>query len=224
MFAFPRQAAFHRIVPKAKIYAHARISKRLKDLFVSQIGEILWSYKLAPDTLNLPASHGIQEIQVFELSLRTPEIDESVLETIDRAIPYPILFQLIHGEEIRTVASYKRPSDADSSKWVIEATFWGEAQPVAAPRSPLPVALDLSGLYEQILRTLIPLQARSGEPLRDQVQRYQSIQGKERSRQQLEASLSREKQFNRKVELNAAIRKLDDELKAIQSCPQIPAQ
>lgn len=224
MFALPKQAEFHRVVPKAKIYAHSRISKRLKELFVTQIGEIIWSHKLAPETINLPASHGIQEIQVFALTLRTPELDESVLETIDRSIPYPILFLLLHGEEIRTVFSYKRPSEADSSKWVIEAIFWGEPQPVTAPRAPLPVALDLSGLYEQILRTLIPIAPRPGESLRDQVQRYQSIQVKERALQQLETSLSREKQFNRKVELNAAIRKLIDELKTIQPCPKNQAQ
>jgi hypothetical protein len=216
MFALPKQAEFHRVVPKTKIYAHTRISKRLKELFVTQIGEILWSHKLAPETINLPASHGIQEIQVFELNLRTPELDESVLETIDRAIPYPILFHLLHGEEIRTVISYKRPSEADSSKWVIEATFWGEPQAVTAPRAPLPIALDLSGLYEQILRTLIPVSARPGESLRDQVQRYQSILGKERTLQQLETSLNREKQFNRKVELNAALRSLSQELETLK--------
>lgn len=215
MFAFPKQTEFHRVVPKTKIYAHTRISKRLKELFVTQIGEILWSHKLSPETINLPASHGILEIQVFELTLRTPELDESVLETIDRAIPYPILFQLLHGEEIRTVISYKRPSDADSSKWVIEATFWGDPQPVTNPRSSLPVALDLSGLYEQILRTLIPVTALPGEGLRDQVQRYQSIQAKERTLQQLETSLSREKQFNRKVEINASLRKLQSELQSL---------
>ena len=216
MFALPKQAEFHRVVPKAKIYAHSRISKRLKELFVTQIGEILWSHKLAPETINLPASHGIQEIQVFALTLRTPELDESVLETIDRAIPYPIIFQLLHGEEIRIVISYKRPSEADSSKWVIEAIFWGEPQPVTAPRAPLPVALDLSGLYEQILRTLIPIAPRPGESLRDQVQRYQSIQTKERTRQQLETSLSREKQFKRKVELNASLRSLSQELETLK--------
>jgi hypothetical protein len=216
MFAYPKQAEFNRIVPKNKIYTHTRLTKRVKELFITQIDEILWRYKLSPETINLPASHGIQEIQVFELNLRTPELDESVLETIDRAIPYPILFHLLQGEEIRTVISYKRPSEADSSKWVIEATFWGDPLPVSAPRAPLPVSLDLAGLYEQILRTLIPVRSRSGESLRDQVQRYQSIQGKERTLQQLEASLSREKQFNRKVELNAALRSHSQELETLK--------
>lgn len=42
--------------------------------------------------------------------------------------------------------------------------------------------------------------------LAQQVVRFQAIEAKTRDRQQLEARLNREKQFNRKVELNAALR------------------
>ena len=96
---------------------------------MAQVGEIVWKYKLSPETINLPARNGINEIQVFEIVLKTPELDEAVLQSMDKAIPFPLLFQLIHGEQIRFAASYKRPSDADSSKWVIEASFQTEPQP-----------------------------------------------------------------------------------------------
>ena len=55
MFAYPKQAEVNRVVPKIKIYAHAKPSKRVKELFVSEVGEILWKYKLSPETINLPA-------------------------------------------------------------------------------------------------------------------------------------------------------------------------
>ena len=38
MFAYPKKAEFNRVLPKSKIYAHARPGKAVKDLFVSQIG------------------------------------------------------------------------------------------------------------------------------------------------------------------------------------------
>ncbi len=215
MFSYPKQAEFNRIVPKNKIYAHAEPSKRVKELFVSEVGEILWKYKLSPETTNLPARHGITEIQVFEIALRTPELDEAVLQAMDRAIPFPLLFQFTHGDQIRFAASYKRPSEADSSKWVIEASFQAEPQPLAAERPPLPVALDLAGLYEHIVRRHIPLSPRAGESLADHVARFRAIEAKRRERQQLEARLGREKQFNRKVELNAAVRDLQSELNGL---------
>jgi hypothetical protein len=216
MFAYPKQAEFNRVVPKNKIYAHAKPSKRVRELFVSEVGEILWKYKLSPETTNLPARHGITEIEVFEIALRTPELDEAVLQAMERAIPFPLLFQFTHGDQIRFAASYKRPSDADSSKWVIEASFQTEPQPLAAERPPLPVALDLAGLYEHIVRRHIPLPPRAGESLADHVARFRAIEAKQRERQQLEAGLEREKQFNRKVDLNAALRSVSHELENLK--------
>lgn len=217
MFAYPKQAEFNRVLPKSKIYAHARPGKAVKALFVSQIGEIVWKYKLSPETINLPARHGISEIQVFEIALKAEELHEDVLRTIDKAIPFPILFQLTHGDRIRFAISYKRPSDADSSKWVIEASFATDWQPVSQERPSLPVALDLASLYEQVIRLHLPLPQRKGESLRDQVNRHASIQAKIRESQILEGRLKKEKQFNRKVEVNAALRTLNEEIASLQT-------
>lgn len=216
MFAYPKQADFNRAVPKTKIYAHARPSKRVKELFVAQVGEILWKYKLSPETINLPARKGINEIQVFEIALRTPQLDAAVLHAIDKAIPFPLVFQLTHAGQIRFAASYKRPSEADASKWVIEASFQTEPQPLDAERPRLPVALDLAGLYEQIVRRHIPLPPRTGEGIADQVARYNALLAKQKAQRQLEARLAQEKQFNRKVDLNAQLREVGAELALLQ--------
>lgn len=217
MFAYPKQAEFNRVVPKSKIYAHARATKRVKELFVSEVAEILWKYKLSPETTNLPAKHGITEIEVFEIALKTPEIDEAVIQAIDRAIPFPLLYQLTHGDQIRFAASFKRPSDSDSSKWVLGACFQTHPQSIEIKRPPLPIALDLAGLYEEIVRRHIPLPCRSGESLSEQVARYLAIKAKLRERRQLEGRLSQEKQFNRKVELNSELRALNAEVTSLQA-------
>ena len=215
MFAYPKQAEFNRVVPKNKIYAHAKPSKRVRELFVSEVGEILWKYKLSPETTNLAARNGITEIEVFEIALRTPELDEAVLQAMDRAIPFPLLFQLTYGSRVRFAASFKRPNDVDSSKWVIEASFLTEPKPITAERPPLPVALDLAGLYDQIVRRHIPLPQLKGESLANHVARFRAIETKRRERQQLQTRLEREKQFNRKVELNAQLRILDAQVAAL---------
>jgi hypothetical protein len=118
------------------------------------------------------------EIQVFEIALKTSQLDEAVLQAIDQAIPFPLLFQLTHGGHIRFAASYKRPSDADSSKWVIEARFRTEPQLLVAERPPLPVALDLAGLYEHIVRRHIPMPPRVGESLTEHVARFRATETK----------------------------------------------
>jgi hypothetical protein len=219
MFNYPKQAEFNRVVPKNKIYAHATVSKRLKELFVAQVAEIVWKYKLSPETTNLPARSGINEIQIFEIFLRTPVIDGSVLTAIDKAISFPLFFQLIHGDTIGFAGSYKRPSEVDGVKWVIEASFRTEPQPIAKDRPPLPVALDLASLYEQILRCHVPLSARHEEGIADQIGRYLALEAQVKRLHQLENRLAREKQFNRKVQFNGELREVRNKIDRLSTSP-----
>jgi hypothetical protein len=206
MYQFPKQAEFNKVLPKSKIYSHAKPGRGVRELFVSEINEIVWKFKLSPDTINLPAKDWIEEIQVFEIELKTQELDESVLLAIDKAIHFPILYQLRFQDQVKFVAGYKRPNEADVSKLVMEAYFESPWQLEDAPRGPLPMVLDLAALYEDILRSMIPIPRTSGESLRDQVSRVLEIRAKERQCQELESNLTKEKQFNRKVEINSALR------------------
>ena len=212
MFSYPPQTLFDRVLPKSKIYAHARPGRAVKELFVSRIAEIVWKHKLSPETLKLPARRSITEIQVFEIALKSEDGEAVLLRTIDKAIPFPILFQLTHADRIRFAASYKRPSDADASQWVIEDSFVLPWQSATVERPPLPVALDLAALYDQLIRRHIPLAPRPSESIRDQVARHLSFEAKQREAQQLESRLTKERQFNRKVELNAALRALQQQI------------
>lgn len=219
LFAYPKQAEFGRVLPKNKIYEHSGANTRLKDLFVEQVEQIVWRYKLAPETINLPAKPGVPEIQVFSIQLKTQELHRDVLRCIDGAVQFPIIFELTQsqGAEARTqvVAAYKRPSEADSANWVCSEYFESAWMPATAGRSPLPLTLDLAGLYEQLLRRLVPITARDQEPLRDLVARTEALLAKATEVAKAEARLSREKQFNRKVEINSTLRQLKAELEQL---------
>ena len=209
---YPKQATFGRVLPKNKIYEHSGANTRLKDLFVEQVEQIVWQYKLAPETINLPARGGVAEIEIFDIVLKTDALDEDVLRAIDRAIPLPIVFQLHHGQRTRMVAAHKRPSAGEAGKWVIDGYFAGEWQSTAAERRPLPIALDLHSLYEQLLRSLLPQAARPGESLPEQVERLTRLRSRQNEYTKMEARLHKEKQFNRKVALNAQLRELKTEV------------
>jgi superfamily II DNA or RNA helicase len=70
LFAFPPNAEFNRVIPKTKFYEHTSSTPSLKAKFVSQISQVVWSYKLAPETINLSPSEGVHEIQVFMITLK----------------------------------------------------------------------------------------------------------------------------------------------------------
>lgn len=215
LLSYPKQAAFNRALPKSKIYDYAKPSRSVRERFVAEVDQIVWKYKLAPETINLPGRPSVPEIQVFEVVQRTEELSESILRTIDKAIPFPICYELIYDSKIKGAAAYKRPNDSDSAKWVVDAYFETDWHAVDEPREALPVALDLESLYEQILRRHIDIPARRNESLKDHVARINMIRSKEADRVKLERRLGQEKQFNRKVELNHELRALTNELDSL---------
>lgn len=212
---YPAQAAFGRTLPKNKVYEHSGANTRLKDLFVRQVEQIVWAFKLAPETIRLPARPGVPEIQVFSLQLKTPELHRDVLRCIDGAIPFPILFELAFEGRTQVVAAYKRPNESDASRWVLSDYFATDWLPANCQRTAMPVALHMGGLYEQLLHRLIPLSARPQETLAELVARVEQAQAKQRELDKTTARLEKEKQFNRKVEINAAVRQLKSELESL---------
>lgn len=214
-FDYPKAAAFGRVVPKSRIYEHAGVGAALKDLFVTQVDQIVWKYKLAPETTNLAATRSVSEIQVFGISLRTGKLDEEVLRAIDRAIPFPLIFELSWSGKWKVVAAFKRPSDADATKWVVSAYFATDWAPDDAYRRPLPVALNLGGLYDALLTALMPNTAESGEDIQARVARMEAIRAKTREVDRIKSLLAREKQFNKRVAINAELRAARQELERL---------
>lgn len=218
-FDYPKAAAFGRVVPKSRIYEHAGASTALRDLFVTQVDQIVWKYKLAPETTNLAATKVVSEIQVFGISLRTGKLDEEVLRAIDRAIPFPLLFELTWSGKRKAAAAFKRPSDADPTKWVVSGYFATDWTPDAAPRRPLPVVLNLGGLYDALITALMPKAAadaeHTGEDIQTRVARMEAIRVKTREVDRIRARLAREKQFNKRVAINAELRAARQELERL---------
>lgn len=213
--SYPKQAAFGRNLPKNKIYEHSGANTRLKELFVEQVEQIVWQYKLAPETINLPAKPGVPEIQVFAIQLKTPELNLDVLRCIDGAVLFPIVFELSFDGRTQVMAAYKRPNESDASRWVLSDYFATAWLPSDVQRAAMPLALDLNGLYEQVLRRLIPLPARQQENIADLVARVELVAAKQREVEKAASRLAKEKQFNRKVEINACLRQLKTELEQL---------
>lgn len=217
MFSFPPQTVFGKVIPKTRIYTHAVPSRRVKEFFASQLSEIVWSHKLSSETLNLPARPGVPEIQIFDLHLKSNTLDEDVLLAIDRAIPYPVFHRLQSEKGMAISAAFKRPSESDSSQWVVGARFTSAITPIATSLPPIPAAIDLGHLYAALFAPLLPLPPRSGEPLASQIDRCESYLRLQRQIDQLTTRLHREKQFNRKVDLNQQLKPLQIELQSLSS-------
>ena len=216
LYKFPAATKFGKVVSKSKIYEYATPSSKVKKLFADEIEKIIWAYKLSPATINLPASDGVQEIQVFAIALKTGTLSHKVLQAIDNAIPSPILFMLSYNGKCRNVAAYKRPSEADKSKWVVSSYFETDWIGGLQEKSEIPVVLNMAALYHSFLKAIIPLPFRKDEALDGVVLRVDQLRIKEREADKLESRMNKENQFNRRVELNRSINELKQEIESLR--------
>lgn len=215
LFSWPDKGLVGKVVPKSRIYEMAKVGRALREKFITQVDQLIWQYKLSPETINLPAKPGVPEIQIFRVVLKTAELSIDVLKCIDGAVQFPVVFELEHDGKIKAIAAHKRPSEVDAAKWVVSDYFSTQWVPADSPRYNVPMVLDIGGLYEALLLRLIPLFPRENESLAALVDRLENIRAMQREIERVRARLAKEKQFNRKVAINATLRQLSNELEKL---------
>lgn len=217
LYRWPAVARFGRVVPKAKLYQKGALGAKLQERFVAEIGRIRWAYKLAEATINLPGSAAVPEIQVFQVEARASDVSESVLAAIDKAIRFPIIFEITRGDgavghagqRVRMVAAHKQLGAGAPKLSAYYSTDWG---PADALRQPLPTAISLPTLYTALLSPLMPIFTHPGEDASQAVARLDAVRKLEREIAALQRKLRAEPQLNRKIDLRRVLKAKQTEL------------
>lgn len=217
LYAWPPRTAFGRAIPKKRIYSAASVPPTTKAKFVDQVERMEWTHVLRADRLNLRPSADVEEIAVIAIDLHTPDVEPAVLVAIEKAIPRPLIFELNYAGRTRMAMAWKRPSQAEAGKWVTATHAFTAWEAVNAPRQALPTALDMGTLYARLLEPFLPPKRSDDEPIGARVARAEEAAQIEREITRLENALAREKQFNRKVEVNAALRAAKAKLEALRT-------
>ncbi|MCK7610268.1 DUF4391 domain-containing protein [Acinetobacter portensis] len=218
LYKFPQQAKVDRLIPKNKFYEQGKANTKIEQLFVDQVENIRWAYKLASSTIHLQDQEDLKEIQIFRVKSRVEDLDVSILSFIDKLILTPIIFEVVYQDKVKVVASYKRLNQADKTKAVIGqyyASEWLEDH----DRVELPLYLKLADLYEHFIAQILPITSSedSGDDdesvsIELQLQKAQQLESLQKQLDKLKSKLRTEKQFNRKVELNKHIHALESDL------------
>ena len=211
LYRWPPAAKFGSRVPKEKFYERGTVSTAVREKFVAEVQRITWAYKLAEATLNLPGDLSVPEIQVFQIDTKAGDVAESVLSAIDKAIQYPIIFEItrVTAGKVRMVAAHKQLGTGTPKISAYYSTGWLSAD---AERQPLPTAITLPALYASILHPLTPITVRPGEEMSAVADRLAIVRNLEREIMALERKLRTEPQFNRKIELRRTLKTRQQEL------------
>ena len=213
----PKSTEFNKKIPKQKFYENLEISPALKKIFIEQVDKIIWSNKIASSTTNLAGGDLVKEIEVFEVSLKSPSLDDELLRHIDRAVPYHIVFILEYQGRYKACISYKEATLSGNRAFKVNSyyyTDWLDKQNL-----PLKLeGLNLDAAYENFVRQIAgeTLQKMvSDESLKESVARLEQKELLQRQILALESKIRKEKQLNKQMQINNELKKLKRNLEEL---------
>ena len=215
MLGLPKSTEFNRRIPKQKFYENLTVSPALKRVFVEQIKVIWWRNKIAATPMNLAAGETVTEIEVFEVCLSTPQLDEAVLRQIDKEIPYHILFLLEYEGKYQAWTAYKEAAGSGSNAVKVGDYYHTDWMEEAA----LPLKLDglnTDKVYENFVRQIAgETLSKAGETLKESVERDARRKELQKQIAAFQVKVRRERQLNKQVLLNTELKHLKKELEEL---------
>jgi hypothetical protein len=202
----PEQALVNKFIAKSQFYEKSALNKRQKEEFVDKIQKITWKYKLAEDTIGTEKTSSVIEIQVFYIELKEQIIPKNVLKIIDKLIPYPILYYFTYKNNFAYGINLKCSElghDYYFSDWNASIKFDFNA-------------INLEKLYHKLIQAFISDEIKQYGDFQAVINTDKQIKELEKEIQALDSKIKREKQFNRKVELNKTLLKTKDQLQTIK--------
>ena len=214
MIGLPKTTEFNKRIPKQKFYENMDVSPALKKVFVEQVKIIYWRNKIAASTTNLATGNDVTELEVFEVRLNSPVLDDGLLRQIDREIPYHILFLLEYQGKYQAWIGYKEAAASGNKAFKVNGyyhTEWLEEDEL-----PLKLeGLSVDAVYENFVRQIAGDKLKSetsGESLKESVARDEQKQALQKQIETLKAKIRKEKQLNKQMEINNELKKLKKKL------------
>lgn len=211
MLGFPQTTEFNKRIPKQKFYENIEVSPALKRVFVEQIKLIHWRNKLAESTLNISPGQVVKEIEVIEIKLAQPQLDEAVLRQIDKEIPYHILFILSCGNKVQAWTGYKEASESGKAAFRVNRyyhTDWMLEDELTLEID----GLNLDAVWDNFIIQVGSVELEQGNSLNEQIAVDERKEKLIKEIEKLKKQARNEKQPNKKFELAQRVKALKEKL------------
>lgn len=192
MIELPKECIVDKFIPKKIFYEKVSLSTNLKQEFVDKLDKIYWKYKISEDTLNISKTENVEEIEIFELTLKEKVNCQNIIKVITKNIPYIILFEICYNDEVQYAIKYN--DDIYFTNWNEKINFNFNG-------------IDLNVVYENIIRSVTNISEQNNN-INVELEKSKKLKEIQRKIQRLEGKIKTEKQFNKKVELNKNILEL----------------
>lgn len=230
----PDSCRLDKRVFKKLFLENAKLTPQDRRAFTNDVEEVVWRYTLKPSTTAIMPyaddEREYTEIAVLEISLKTPHNAMRIAEVVHRAIPYPLILAARSGDKELLSLAPKRFSRAEKGAIVaeeFESSGWINSDQASPLHREFLASLDLGllaqtnylALYAALVDRVIGLRSscRTGEyHVVSDPAAVAQLKRLLTNAAELEAELSgcrsaltKESQFNRRVELNTEIKALE---------------
>lgn len=148
MINLPSSTFVAKVVPKEKFYSKCAVNTATKNLFVKYVEQIVWQNKLTAQTMAAEKGLLVNEIDVFEVKMKSFECPRKLFEFIDQNLHHHNVFVLTYDDKAKLFVNFKEKEKDETFLESFE-TLWTPAnEPI----------FNLSGsnmdeIYESIVRS-----------------------------------------------------------------------
>ena len=203
LLQYPDTTLFGKTVPKKMFYDQLDVNAKMKQRFVNDVEEIIWLYKLSPNTLNVRAGEQVGEIEIMLCPLKDVECPVDVFKFISQKIPHHIVFILQFGNSYRLLIQYDK--DTFVSPWcpIDELSLKIEGQ-------------TLDRIYDGFVGQLTGIGSRDSESLQEIIRLKKEIKKLSDKIETLQRQIRKEPQLNRQIEMNSEARAMKQQLQELK--------
>lgn len=232
---FPEFTIVNRVVPKVAFYSHLEVNARMKSLFVENVEQFVWLYKLAPSNLHISDGKEVHEITIFLVKLKAIEGSLEIFKFIDNHMPRHTLFILEHEEQHhghlvkqhQLLVNYKQWKDASlgtfvivktfSSEWLPRESFIGEnLKKDGKGLIRIDTSSNMDALYESLVRQIANSHITSSEKdLHQAVVETQEIENIQKEMASIKKKEAKERQPQKKFALHQEYLRLKKKLERL---------
>ena len=216
MINLPSSTYVGKNVPKEKFYSKCAVNTATKNLFVKYVEQIVWQNKLTAQTMAAEKGLLVNEIDVFEVKMKSFECPRKLFEFIDQNLHHHNVFVLTYDDKAKLFVNFKEKEKDETFLEAFETPWKPADEPI----------FNLSGsnmdeIYESVVRSAAPdnviaSEAKQSKPsLKDYILQTKQNAKIQAQIEKLEKKLANEKQFNRQVEIRAEIRKLEKSFREV---------
>lgn len=203
-FELPKSTIVNRFIPKNAFDDFTNSSQKKK--FTDTVDKITWLNKLSKDTINLDGND-VKEIQIFEIKLKKKEKIQPLLNVIDKAIPYHIIFIVTFGEETYLSTSEKHNHINNENTAVIDWNFNSDWQFITKKKISLNLKESIDFIFTDFCSKISGFHSKN---IKEIIEKDIVKSKLKKEINDLKLKITKEKQFKLKVEMNNELKNLKE--------------